>query len=307
MTNFITAIYNILPNNVSKIASTLQLTTKSTYFKEWRLHKRNFVSAKNYIPMFSRPITKESWDRVFPGNPSIDVEAFRDQMVNGHPFGLEPQTVFQTTDLQRKGKIVWFITGLPRLSSFVVTEWSRQEGKWRWEFNWIKLTPWSWVLEKPPVVRLLNNLPTFYASLSFITVCTTALRRSLSWTTSIQPTTTHFIARTSLLIWTPNLSLNLPSGSLLLAFQPKYYMHSSSTHRCYISNTHTIIVVLVIIIIIGEEYKSWSSHYVVFSNLLSQQPSSVQMFSSAPCSQLPSLYCLVSLLCVTNKTGCWIS
>jgi hypothetical protein len=53
------------------------------------------------LSMFSRSITKES-NRVFLGNSSITVKAFGDEMVNGHPFGLEPQSVFQTTDLQRK-------------------------------------------------------------------------------------------------------------------------------------------------------------------------------------------------------------
>jgi hypothetical protein len=55
------------------------------------------------LPMLSRSITKES-DRVFLGTSSITVKAFRDEMVNGNPFGLEPQSVFQTTGLQRKIK-----------------------------------------------------------------------------------------------------------------------------------------------------------------------------------------------------------
>jgi hypothetical protein len=71
-------------------------------------------------------------DRVFLGNSNISVKAFRDEMVNDHPFGLEPQSVFQTTGLQRRGEKKerkWSVTGLPRLSSFIVTEWWRQEGK----------------------------------------------------------------------------------------------------------------------------------------------------------------------------------
>jgi hypothetical protein len=63
-------------------------------FKE--LHLITLFSAG--LHMFSRSITKES-DRVFLGNSSISVKAFRDEMVNGHPFGLEPQSVFQTTGL----------------------------------------------------------------------------------------------------------------------------------------------------------------------------------------------------------------
>jgi hypothetical protein len=42
-------------------------------------------------------------------------------------------------------------------------------------------TPWSWaILEKPPVVQLLKNIPTFYGTRRFITVFTRALHWSLS-------------------------------------------------------------------------------------------------------------------------------
>jgi hypothetical protein len=44
---------------------------------------------------------------------------------------------------------------------------------------------------------------------------------------------------------------------------------------------------LVILIILGREYKLWSS--ILFSNLLPLHPSLVQIFSSEPCSQTPSL------------------
>jgi hypothetical protein len=47
---------------------------------------------------------------------------------------------------------------------------------------------------------------------------------------------------------------------------------------------------LIILIILGEEYKSWSSSYAVFSILLSPHPFSVQISSSAPCSQTSSVY-----------------
>jgi hypothetical protein len=45
------------------------------------------------------------------------------------------------------------------------------------------LTPWKWILlEKPSVVQLLKNFPTFYGNQKFITVFTIALHWSLSWT-----------------------------------------------------------------------------------------------------------------------------
>jgi hypothetical protein len=63
---------------------------------------------------------------------------------------------------------------------------------------------------------------------------------------------------------------------------------------------------VIYIIIIGEEDKLRRPHYVFFPNHLPFQPSSVQMFSSAPCSQIHSIYFHVSGVCVTNRTGFWI-
>jgi hypothetical protein len=47
---------------------------------------------------------------------------------------------------------------------------------------------------------------------------------------------------------------------------------------------------LIILIIHGENYKSRSPRYAIFSILPSPHPSSVQISSSAPCSQTPSVY-----------------
>jgi hypothetical protein len=61
------------------------------------------------------------------------------------------------------------------------------------------LPPWSWaILEKPPVVQLLKNFPTFYGTRWFITVFTGALQWSLSSDRSMQsippnPTSLRYI------------------------------------------------------------------------------------------------------------------
>jgi hypothetical protein len=57
-----------------------------------------------------------------------------------------------------------------------------------WWSTWKSLlnrAPWSWaLLEKPPVVQLFKNFPTFYRNHGLITVLTRALHWFLSW---IQP------------------------------------------------------------------------------------------------------------------------
>jgi hypothetical protein len=58
--------------------------------------------------------------------------------------------------------------------------------------NIINLTSWSWaLLEKLPVVQLLQNFPAFYGTRRFITVFTRGLHWSLSWARSIQTTPPH--------------------------------------------------------------------------------------------------------------------
>jgi hypothetical protein len=47
---------------------------------------------------------------------------------------------------------------------------------------------------------------------------------------------------------------------------------------------------LTILIIFDEEYKLKAPHYAVSSNLLTRHPSLVQIFSSASCSQAPSVH-----------------
>jgi hypothetical protein len=71
----------------------------------------------------------------------------------------------------------------------------------------------SWaLLEKPPIVQLLKNFPTFYGTRSFITVFTRAFHSSLSWARSIQSIPSRHISLRSILILSTHLRLGLPSG-----------------------------------------------------------------------------------------------
>jgi hypothetical protein len=71
----------------------------------------------------------------------------------------------------------------------------------------------SWaLLEEPPIVQPLKNLPAFYGSRTFNTVVTRALHWSLSWAISIQSTPSHPISQRSILILSTRLLLGLPSG-----------------------------------------------------------------------------------------------
>jgi hypothetical protein len=91
----------------------------------------------------------------------------------------------------------------------------------------------SWaLLEKLPIVQLLENFPAFYGTRMFITVFTRALHWSLFWARSIQSIPSHPISLRSILTLATHLRLGLPSVLFLLAFPPISYMHSS--HLCYI-------------------------------------------------------------------------
>jgi hypothetical protein len=68
-------------------------------------------------------------------------------------------------------------------------------------FHTFKLTLWSWgLLEKPPVVQLLKNFPTFYWTRRFIAVFTGALHWPLSWARSVQSIPSHPISLRTILI-----------------------------------------------------------------------------------------------------------
>jgi hypothetical protein len=64
----------------------------------------------------------------------------------------------------------------------------------------------SWaLLEKPPIVQVLNNFPAFFGTRRFIAVFTRALHLSLSWARSIQSIPSHPISLRSILILSTHL------------------------------------------------------------------------------------------------------
>jgi hypothetical protein len=127
-----------------------------------------------------------------------------------------------------------------------------------------------------------QELPNIDGTQRFIIVFTSPLL-ALSLAGWIQSITSHHISLRSILILSTRLRLCLPSVSFLLTLPPISYMHSSLPHSCYMpcpSHPHWL------------KHSNYTWRRIKFMKLhITQflQPP-VQMFSSTPCSQTPSVY-----------------
>jgi hypothetical protein len=94
----------------------------------------------------------------------------------------------------------------------------------------------------------------------------------------------------SILILSTHLRLCLPGGLFPSDFSTNILYTSIFVPIHATCLAHLIILDLIILIILSEEYKLRTPYYAVFSSLLSHHLSSVQIFSSAPCSRISSVY-----------------
>ena len=150
------------------------------------------------------------------------------------------------------------------------------------------LTPWCRVLlEKLTGLQVVKKFPAFHGTRRFITALTSVCHLSLSWASPIQSTYPHPNSWRSILILSTHLRLGLPVVSFPLVSPPRPYTppspHAYAPHaqpisffsilspaQCWVRTDHL------------------APRYAISSIPPLPCPSSVQIFSSTPCSQTPS-------------------
>jgi hypothetical protein len=123
--------------------------------------------------------------------------------------------------------------------------------------------------------------------------------QQVSWARLIQSIPPHPLSPISILILPTHLRSGLRSGLLPSNF-PANNLHAflfSPIRTTYLA--HLILIDIIIPNKLGEDYKSRSSSLCSFSTLPSPHPSSVQVFSLAPCSHTPSV-CVPPLMSETK-------
>jgi hypothetical protein len=124
----------------------------------------------------------------------------------------------------------------------------------------------------------------------FIVAFTRDFPFSLVLARPIQSLSPHPSSTRSILMLSIHLYIGLPSGPFH-ASSPTNNLYTfllSPIRATY--SAHLILLDLIILIILGEESNPSSPRHAVLSAFPSLHPSSVQIFSSVPCSQTPSVY-----------------
>jgi hypothetical protein len=189
--------------------------------------------------------------------------------------------------------------------------WASPSYSYTIQIQFINFTrPLSWALEKLIIAQLLKEIPAFYRIWMFITAFKTARNWSLSWTRLIKFAASHRMLLRSILILPSHLMLGFPSDSfrqifltiVTFVFSYQNFACASTSHECYMLCPFHVPW-------LGDSSNNKMSsttnykalRYAVFSNLLLFQPSLVQIFSSAPRSQLSPSLC--SYLSTRNRAS----